>query len=148
MSLECNHISEGIQRMVAGGICISVTECWHNKPTFGRARLLTASFFPALLPYQKTTDNNVCNVIQPTPGLHSRFSVVCAAVHVLTWWYTHWWVLPCSIITAVNSTVSHQSGATIAKIICSCSPGSTYRVTRTNYTCSAICNLWRRPTIN
>ena len=58
MSLGRNHGSEGIQRMVAGGICISVTECWHDKPTFGRVRLLTAPFFPAFLPFQRTTDSN------------------------------------------------------------------------------------------
>ena len=44
--------------MVAGGICISVTECWNNKPTFGRVRLLTAPFFPAFLPFQRTTDSD------------------------------------------------------------------------------------------
>ena len=54
MSLEHNHGSEGIQRMVAGGICISVTERWGDKPTLGRVRLLTASlFFPALLPFKE-----------------------------------------------------------------------------------------------
>ena len=63
MSLERirNQGSEGIQRMVAGVICILVTECWHNKPTLGRVRvrLLTAPFFfPALLSFQRTTDSN------------------------------------------------------------------------------------------
>ena len=59
MSLERNHGSVGIQKMVAGGICILVTECWHNKPTLGRVRLLTAPFFfPALLPFQRTTNSN------------------------------------------------------------------------------------------
>ena len=54
MSLEHNHGSEGIQRMVAGGICISVTERWGGKPTFGSVRLLTDSFFfPALLPFEE-----------------------------------------------------------------------------------------------
>ena len=70
MSLECNHGSEGIKKMVAGGICNLLTECWHNKPTLGRVRLLTAPFFfPALLPFQRTTDINfvikICIILVP-----------------------------------------------------------------------------------
>jgi len=165
-----NHGSEGIQKMVAGGICILVTECWHNKPTLGRVRLLTELRF-SFQPFyhfrelQTVMTINVGSVIRIRMMLipvctriiivitinltfQLGFTSLCVLVHVLTWWNTHWWVLPSSIITAVNSTVSHQSGATIAEIICSCSPRSTYRVTCTKYTCSAICNLWRSPTIN
>ena len=56
---QLNHGSEGIQRMVADGSCISMTECWHDKPTFGMIGLLRAPFFlSSLLPYQRTTDSN------------------------------------------------------------------------------------------
>ena len=68
---------------------------------------------------------------------------VCASVHVLTRWHTYWWVLPSSIILAVNSVISHQVGGKVTGI----TNNTPHRCKEsTNY--SAICDLRWRSTIN
>ena len=52
----------------------------------------------------------------------------CASINVLTWWYTHWWFLPCSIILAEDSVISHQSGINVTEIKC-CTPHRSYTST-------------------
>ena len=40
-----------------------------------------------------------------------------------TLWHTHWWIIPCSIISSGNSSVPHQISAKVTIIPCCCFQG-------------------------
>ena len=73
-------------------------------------------------------------------GMVQRWCVYSSA---LTWYYTHRWILPCSIISAGNGVVSQQSGPNVTEIKC-CTP---HRIIISTVLI-AICNFWRMPAVN